>query len=440
MFNKVAIGGIAALLCLLTTLPVAAASNSPPAFQGRATVLLDGVSGQILYQMNGTDQNFPASTTKLLTALVAVEHGKLEQIIDVSDRAVDQPDGSSSCYLERGERQSLENLLYGLLLSSGNDCAVAIAEGVSGGRPEQFIAWMNETAVRLGATHSNFANASGLHDANHYTTAVDLGLIARGALANPTVRGISATREFYWPVKSDRNGPYYNHNELLSTYKGMIGGKNGYTEEAALTLVSAAQRDSRMLIGIVMGEQSPLAQYADIRALLDYGFAQFEQKNAFPAELHLDSIAVSQGLQGSVAVAPGTAFPVSAPMGEKPNVTVEPKLEKSVSAPVAVGQRLGSLEIREGGRLLAAVPVLATQGVELKPAVAANMVSRGFSGFKWMAGVMVALLLFRTTVKAIRRAIRRALRGSRSRSGSSAAYRRNGGRTGTIAYYRTKGH
>ncbi|MDB4895154.1 MAG: DacC [Firmicutes bacterium] len=435
MFNKVAIGGMAALLCLLTTMPVVAASNSPPALQGRATVLLDAASGQILYQMNGTDHNFPASTTKLLTALVAVEHGKLDQIIDVSDRAVDQPADSSSCYLERGEHQSLQNLLYGLMLVSGNDCAMAIAEGVSGGHPEQFVTWMNETATRLGATHSNFANPSGLHDPNHYTTAIDLGLIARVALANPTLRGISGTKEFYWPVKSDRNGPYYNHNQMLSTYAGTIAGKNGYTEEAGLTLVNVAQRDGRMLIGVVMGEPNQQVQYADMAQLLDYGFTAFEQKSALPAGLHLADVPVAQGLQPSVAVAPDGAFLVSAPKGDKPNVTVESKLQKNVSAPVAAGQKVGALEIREADRLLAVLPIVAQQGIAAKPNVAANLSSWGVSGAKWAAGVMLALLLFRTTVKNIRRGRRR----SRGRTSAPATFRRSSGRGDFLAYDRTKG-
>jgi serine-type D-Ala-D-Ala carboxypeptidase (penicillin-binding protein 5/6) len=428
LIKKVTIGGLAAV-CILTAMPVAAAGNSLPTMHGKAAVLLDGVSGQILYQQNATEKYFPASTTKLLTALVAVEHGKMDQVIEVSANAVDQAPDSSSCYLEKGEKQRLETLMYGLLLVSGNDCAVAIAEGVSQNHLDQFITWMNETAKRLGANQSNFANPSGLHDPIHYTSALDLALIGRAALANPTIVKIAGTKEFFWPGKSERNGPYYNHNKMLFTYDGEIAGKNGYTEEAGLTLVSSAQRDGRMLIGVVMGEDNQEFQYGDMQDLLDYGFTQFEQKNAIPPDITPGVLPVTDGQQESVQVAAKATFPVSALKGAQPKVTVEPKLQKSLTAPVEPGQEVGVLEVKEGGRVLGTVPVVAEQAVAAKPKVVQNLKSWTFTGLKWLAGIILGLFLVRIVVKAIRRGRRRS-RAGRIRKGS--------GRTGSIAYYRTK--
>jgi D-alanyl-D-alanine carboxypeptidase (penicillin-binding protein 5/6) len=418
------------------------ASASDLQLHGQASLLLDGISGQVLYQHNAEVKHYPASTTKLLTALVAVEHGKLDQKIKVSANAVDQPPDSSSCYLQEGEEQPLEYLLYGLLLASGNDCAVAIAEGVSNGKTEQFIAWMNETAKRLGATESHFTNPHGLHDPNHYTTALDLALIARGALANPTVQRIAATREFFWPGKSEINGPYYNHNQMLWSYDGTIGGKTGFTEEARLTLVAAAKRGDQYLIGVVMGEESKTDQYADMTALLDMGFADFEQKQAVAAGAKFGEVPVTGGKLPKVTAVAARSFAVSTPKGTPPSVTVTPKLDANVVAPVKQGQQIGILEIREGPRVLETVPLVAE--VPVATNLRANLMSRFqpslrsagtalLTGAKWLAYTFAGLLAFRTAVKLIRRRLRKA-RATHHRRMIRAAR----GRTGPVTYYRPR--
>lgn len=430
MKKRHVIGGVAALVWVLSALPAAAETFAP---QGRAALLLDASSGQILYQQNGQTNNYPASTTKLLTALVAVEHGKLDQRITVSERAFDKAPDSSSCYLNIGEEQPLEYLLYGLLLASGNDCADAIAEGVSGGKPEQFVAWMNETAKRAGATNSHFVNPSGLHDPNHYTTALDLALISRAALANPIVRKMSGTREFFWPGKSEKNGPYYNHNQLIFSYDGMVGGKTGYTEEAGLTLVGAAERDGRLLIGIVMGEKFKATQYQDMTGLLDMGFADFERKAAVKGGTEVGTVTVSNGKAKSVTAVVQNDFWVSVRKGGTPKVSTQPRMEPAVTAPVKEGQRIGALEIREGERVLATVPLLAKEAVAVKPALLAKLFSGTVSALKWAGGIALGLFAFRTAVKTTRRIIRRSRKGPAGfRKGSDK------GRTGSITMYRTR--
>jgi D-alanyl-D-alanine carboxypeptidase (penicillin-binding protein 5/6) len=402
--KRLAIGGVAALLCMLLSIP---ASANPPAPRGRAALLMDGTSGQILYQQNGVSKNYPASTTKLLTALVAVEHGDLHQMIQVSSKAVDQPWDSSSCYLEQGESQPLEHLLYGLLLASGNDCAVAIAEGVTGGKPDQFVAWMNETARRLGANQSNFTNPHGLHDPNHYTSALDLALIARGALSNPTIRKISGAKEFFWPGKSERNGTYYNHNAMVFTYDGTVGGKTGYTEEAGLTLVSAAERNGRLLIGVVMGEPDKAAQYGDMTALLDYGFSSFEQQEIVRKDQLIGQVPVKSGRSENVSAIAQRSFVASVPKGETSQLRLVPKLQPLVQAPVASGQDLGALEVWEGDRLLDRIPVVAGQAIEVSPLSVTGLKETGLRFLKGTGYTLLGLFLFRTTVITIRRTRRR---------------------------------
>ncbi|MFZ5817523.1 MAG: D-alanyl-D-alanine carboxypeptidase family protein [Bacillota bacterium] len=425
MVRKLATFLLAGLLFILTALPASAAS--PPALRGRAILLMDGLTGQILYQQDGTERNFPASTTKLLTALVAAEHGRLDQRIRVSRQAVSKGPDSASCYVSEGEEQPLEYLLYGLLLPSGNDCADAIAEGLTDGQPERFIAWMNETAKRLGATNSHFANPHGLHDDNHYTTALDLALIARGALANPVVRRISGTREFIWPGKN--NGTYYNLNSMLWYYPGMTGGKTGFTEQARFTLVVGAERDGRQLIGVTLGYESKLQEFEDMEALLNYGFENFVQVEAVKAGTVQGEVQVAEGRAPKVPVMAAGSFSVTSPRHGAQKVTVVPKLEPEVKAPVSQGQQVGVLEIREGQRVLGTVPVVAQQAVPLRPTLLETAGRWILSAVKWGAMLLAGLFLFRTVVKAVRRALRR-------RRGGSLP----GGTRGAITHYRTRSH
>ena len=429
LIRRIAVLGMAVLVSLLAASPAGASSFQP---QGRAALLIDGNTGQILYQQNGQARNFPASTTKLLTALVAVEHGKLDQMVKVSTEAVDQPWDSSSCYLEANEEQRLDYLLHGLLLASGNDCAIAIAEGVTGGNSQQFMDWMNETARRVGAANSHFTNPHGLHEPDHYTTALDLALISRAALANPTVRKIAGTREFFWPGKSERNGIYYNHNQMLVAYEGTVGGKTGFTEEAGLTLVSAAERDGRYLVGIVMGEQWKSEQYNDMIALLDMGFSDFETQVLVKNGTTFGEVPVTEGTAQSVPVIITQDFKVSAPRGGKSRLVTQTKLDSTVAAPVEAGQKVGTLEVREGDRLLAALPLVAQAGVDKKPALAASVAGTALTVLKWAIGAFGSLLVFRTVVKTTRRVFRRS---RRRNAGLRPANDRN---RGTLNMYRTK--
>lgn len=400
MLKRLAIAGMAALI--LWTAPVSALAKAPPAMHGRAAALIDATTGQVLFQQNGADTNFPASTTKLLTALVAVEHGKLDQVIKVSARAVNQAPDSSSCYLNQGEEQTLENLLFGLLLVSGNDCAVAIAEGLTNGHSEQFVTWMNETARRLGATKSKFSNPHGLHESTHYTTALDLALIARGALSNPTVLKIAGTREFNWPGKN--NGTYYNHNAMLFTYDDTVGGKTGFTEEANLTLVNAAKRNGLFLVGVVMGEESKVNQYNDMAQLLNYGFETFEPKSVVAQESTWGTVKVQSGKAESVPAIAREKAVVTGVRGAEAPVSVIANLTPSLKAPVTAGQKVGTLEVRDGDRVIKSIDLVAAADVAQWLPSGKTVLSWVLTAIKWLIYLLLGLLAFRTVVKAIRRA------------------------------------
>lgn len=396
---------LAAAFLLAAAAPARAAD--PPAMRGRALVLMDGDTGQILYERNGNARIYPASTTKLLTALVAVERGSLAQPIEVSRSAVDKAPDSASCYISEGDVEPLEYLLYGLLLTSGNDCADAIAEGVSGGQPEAFIDWMNETARRVGATHSHFTNPHGLHDPNHWTTAIDLALIGRAALANPVVRRIAGTRQFDWPGKED-NGTYYNLNAMLWDYPGTIGGKTGYTEEAGYNLVNAVERGGRLLIGVAVGYKWKSELYEDMESLLDYGLTEFRRVDAVRPGSPAGEIPVSGGEEESVPVVAQTGFTISAPRTGPAGVTLTPRLEASLEAPVEAGSPVGVLEIWQDGRLLGEVPLVTAASVAAKPPLWQRLAPTAAAALQWAAIALGALLLARTLARSLRRpALRR---------------------------------
>ncbi|HLO02357.1 MAG TPA: D-alanyl-D-alanine carboxypeptidase family protein [Symbiobacteriaceae bacterium] len=377
------------------TAPASADPVQPPTMHGKSAVLLDGSTGQLLYQYNPAVRNYPASTTKLLTALVAMEHGQLNQPITVSEQAVNKPWDSASCYISAHETQPLEYLMYGMLLPSGNDCADAIGEGVAKGDVNQFVAWMNETAVAAGATNSHFTNANGLHDPNHYTTALDLALIARAAFNNPHVRKIAGTKAFDWPGK-ETNGTYYNLDSLLWNYEGTVGGKTGFTEEAGHTLVNAAERNGLRLIAVGMGYQDKASEYQDVTALLDWGFDQFARGELLSPGKVLTEVPVVDGTAATVpAVVPQPfAAAVAKVNGQAPNLRQTFKPNSNLAAPVQPGEQVGTVEVWEGNRLLQSLPLVAQTGVASTPVA---LIKRGAGVLSifltWLSYIGSALLI-----------------------------------------------
>lgn len=251
-------------LLLFSVSPCHAASVNTSA---TSAILIDADSGRVLYEQNADAQMLIASTTKILTALVAIREGQLSDVVTVSGNAASTE--GSSMYLAAGEALTLEALLYGLMLSSGNDAAVAIAEHISGSC-EAFAQIMNETAAELGMEHSSFSNPNGLDSQSHYSTARDMALLARAAVQNETLMRIASTKS------ATINGrTMTNHNKLLSYYRGCLGLKTGYTRKAGRTLVSCAQRGDQRLIAVTLQDGN---DWADHQSLFDYGFAAYRQE------------------------------------------------------------------------------------------------------------------------------------------------------------------
>lgn len=260
-----------------------ATSVGVPTISGEAGIVVDVTRREVLYAKQPRKQLLIASTTKIMTAIVAVDHAPLNQVIVVNDVAARiEPNNMG---LRKGEQLTLEELLYGMLLDSGNDAAEAIAYGVGGegdaGRA-QFIAWMNDTARRMQLRNTRFANPSGLDDPNQYSSPYDLAVMGAALLEYPQLRTIVGTRRKIIESSTVAGrvhgwfGPT-NLNSLLTSYRGAIGIKPGYTEDAGYTLVAGAERDGRTLVSVTLNSRR---HFTDCAQLLDFGFRRAAELGA----------------------------------------------------------------------------------------------------------------------------------------------------------------
>ncbi|MCK8486293.1 D-alanyl-D-alanine carboxypeptidase [Paenibacillus sp. MBLB2552] len=262
---------LAAVLLLSWLSPQAVqAAPAAPSIHAQAAAVIDVTSGRLLYSQHGDEPLPIASLTKIMTAIVAIEHGKLSDTVTVGRNAFAKE--GSSIYLHLGEEMSLENMLYGLMLRSGNDAASAIAEHV-GGSEEGFVYLMNEKAKLLGLTHTHFQNPHGLDAKGHYSTANDLAKLTSYALKNPLFKEIVRTPSKTAPNPNDPwDYKWLNKNKMLRFYDGADGVKTGYTKIAKRCLVSSATRSGQQLAVVTLNDGD---DWNDHRKLLDYGFANY---------------------------------------------------------------------------------------------------------------------------------------------------------------------
>jgi len=271
-----------------------------PVIEAESAIVMEVSTGTILYEKNIYDKHYPASITKILTSLIAIENSSLDDVVTFSHDSVYSLEyGSTHIGMREGEQITMTDCLYALLLASANEVANAMAEHVSGTRAE-FATLMNDYAKRIGCVNSNFVNPSGLHDDNHYTCAYDMALISREALANDTFRLIDSSRTYVVPMTNlvDQERPVAHHHQMFMgnkagftqyKYEGCFGGKTGYTDTARNTLVTFAKRDDMELICVVM-RTSVHGQYKDSTALLDYGFNNFSKHSITQLEGNNSSI------------------------------------------------------------------------------------------------------------------------------------------------------
>ncbi len=254
-----------------------------PEITAEAAIVMEANTGTILYAKNIHEELYPASTTKIMTCLLAVENASLSDTITFSDEAVfSVPRGGSNIGMDVGQSISLEQALYGIMVGSANEVANAVGEHVSGSI-SSFVDLMNKRAAELGCTNTHFANTNGLQADDHYTSAYDLALISRAFFNNEHLSKVGNTPRYHFQATANQPDDFYlnNKHKLISgeiAYDGILGGKTGYTDLARETLVTCAERNGMKLICVVFKEESP-AQFTDTVTLFDYGFGNFQVVN-----------------------------------------------------------------------------------------------------------------------------------------------------------------
>lgn len=326
----------------------------------RYACLMDAQTGKVLYEKNGYSTHSMASTTKIMTALLALERTKAGETVTVSKNAAGTE--GSSLYLKAGETLKMEELLFGLLLQSGNDAAIAIAEHIAGS-VEAFAKMMTERATAIGAKNTAFQNPNGLDAEGHYTTAYDLALITRTALLNPEFAEIVKTKKKSFST-GDHARTFVNHNKLLSIYPGCIGVKTGFTKKTGRCLVSAATRNNTTLICVTLNAPD---DWSDHKELLDYGFSQTDAKPLIMKDMILKSAPVTNGTSKTVELVAAEDFYMTDTSKEGlSHYEIRYKLPGSVLAPFSAGAPLGKMTILYDGMVLKEISLLSGTDVDFR--------------------------------------------------------------------------
>jgi D-alanyl-D-alanine carboxypeptidase (penicillin-binding protein 5/6) len=319
-----------------------------PQVYSSSSVLIESRSGAVLYAKNEDQRRAPASTTKMMTAIVALEKGNLDQIVKISPRTAGTP--GSSIYLRPGELISIRELLKGMMLQSGNDGSMGIAEGISGSM-ENFAALMNLKAKEIGALNTNFQNPHGLRAPSHYTTALDLALIARYGLAMPQFAGLVKQKKtiIKWAEQNRQLG-VTNTNRLLWGLEGADGVKTGTTSEAGHCLVASATRDGKQLIAVVLNSGD---RWGDCSRLLEYGFRDFSIIKIAGRQQVIGQLPVKKGRYSKVRLYPRRDLIAVVQKGSEKMLAREVEIyQDPVSAPLKPGQTLGRIGYKYRGTMV----------------------------------------------------------------------------------------
>ena len=353
---------LAVLCCTALMLPAAQARAEDGQWtesSALAAVVIERETGMILLRHNETQALPMASTTKVMTALMVLEKGNLDDVVTVGKNAYGVP--GTSIYLSLGEKITLRDLLYGMMLASGNDAAVAIAEHI-GGDVETFCQMMTERAAELGCENTVFVNPNGLPAEGHHTTAYDLALIAREAMRYELFREIVSTKRASIPWEGrSYNRILNNKNRLLSDYEGATGIKTGYTRAAGRCLVFGARRDGLEVIGVVLN----CGDWFDEAArLMDQSFALYDGFTALSEGEIVRVLPVKDGTQETVYICAGGNLCAPVPKGVIP--TLEFDIPDEISAGMQMGDDVGEARIMLDGRTLAAVPLKLTESLNVR--------------------------------------------------------------------------
>jgi D-alanyl-D-alanine carboxypeptidase (penicillin-binding protein 5/6) len=358
------IARFAALFLLTVSLSAAAAVPPPPQLAAKSWVLMDAASGSVLVDQLGSQRLPPASLTKLMTshvAALALQRGRIKEsdLVTISEKAWRM--GGSKMFVKVGDQVAVGDLLRGIIVQSGNDASIALAEHLAGGE-DTFAALMNQEAKRLGLADTHFVNATGWPAEDHYSSALDMAKLARAiVIEDPEHYALYAEKEFVW---SGIKQP--NRNLLLWRDPTVDGLKTGHTEEAGYCLVASAKRDGQRLIAVVFGTDSEAARATETAKLLAYGFNFFESKTFFKRGEAVQSLDVWKGAERTVKAGVAADFAAALPKGSGSEYQTRVTLATAdLVAPVAAGAPLGRVElVSADGKVVMQAPLVALETVE----------------------------------------------------------------------------
>ena len=362
-------------LCILLPLmaSTALAEEAPKTAGGtdlapsaRSAILMDADTGTVIFEKNSHDQLPPASITKIMTMLLtieAIDSGKLKLTDKVRTSEYAASMGGSQIFLEPGEEMTVDDMLKGIAMASGNDASVAMAEKIAGSE-EAFVQQMNERAKELGMKDTHFANCNGLPVENHYSSAHDIALMSRELLKHSGITKYTGAYQDY--LRKDTEKPFWlvNTNKLVRFYSGADGLKTGYTSEAKFCLSATAMKDGLRTVAVVLGEPNTKTRNAEVSSMFDYAFGQYTMKPLYKAGDQLGSLKIEKGEVAELPLTATQNYSVLMRKGAKSDeFRHELLMAKEVKAPIKAGQSVGKLVVYQGNEVIKEFDIQAPQDV-----------------------------------------------------------------------------
>nr|WP_285857383.1 D-alanyl-D-alanine carboxypeptidase family protein [Paenibacillus lautus] len=335
--------------------PGGGSSQEELAPSARSAILLDADTGTIIYEKNSHDKLPPASITKVMTMLLtmeAIDEGQLKWTDKVRTSEYAASMGGSQIFLEPGEEMTVDEMLKGIAMASGNDASVAMAEKIAGSE-EGFVKMMNEKAAELGMKDTHFVNCNGLPAENHYTSAHDIAVMSRELLKYDQITKYTGAYQDY--LRKDSEKPFWlvNTNKLVRFYTGADGLKTGYTSEAKFCLSATAKRDGLRAVAVVMGAPDTKTRNNEVSRMFDYAFSQYTMHSIYKPGEVLGIVKVQKGNVPEISIQAEKDYSVLVKKGVKnPDIRHEIQLDPNLKAPVAAGQVIGKLSVYQGEQLV----------------------------------------------------------------------------------------
>ncbi len=341
------------------------AFSAQPSCDAKAVLLMDSASGEVLYENNSAERLAPASVTKVMTMLLimeAIDRGEIgyDTVVTASERAKSM--GGSTIFLNTNEQMSVNDLLKGIAVASGNDACVAMAEHLCGS-VEAFVEKMNVRAAELGMENTHFVNCNGLDAEDHYSSALDIGIMSRELMKHKDIFKYTTI----W-MDTLRNGTFQlaNTNKLIRFYDGATGLKTGSTSNALCCISATAKRDGLHLIAVVLGAPNSKARFNAARELLNYGFANFSSVSLGEKDKTVCSVPVSKGTKAEIGLVSAENASVLLPKDKIGSIKTETKIKENISAPVKKGEVIGKITASLDGKVIAECDLAAGESVDRK--------------------------------------------------------------------------